>query len=232
MKKMTSSGFFLLLHALKKGHYVDMKKIVLLMATMLGALGIMTSCEDNNEEEQGPEKPLIEEGYKVKGVIGSDSVDAEQWGTVSHAISNATVMVKDGSLPLAYREKTVEWNLQVSLSDNKQSTMHLHLTNPRTGITYIKGGQTGTDEPNGFNMEVEQPGHYANYAPTADSPLRMEIDKVRLLEYSNTVKRGKETVTALSTGYIIDGAFKGTLVNKYDTSDSLAVDFSFSLVSF
>ena len=49
---MVSSGFFLPLHALKKGHYVDMKKIVLLRATMLGALGIMTSCEDDTQEPE------------------------------------------------------------------------------------------------------------------------------------------------------------------------------------
>lgn len=71
---MVSSGFFLLLHSLKKGHYVDMKKIVLLMATMPGALGIMTSCEDDTQE---PEPPKIETGYILKGTMKGTLVNQE-----------------------------------------------------------------------------------------------------------------------------------------------------------
>lgn len=196
---------------------------------------VLTSCSDDNEEEQGQEKPLIEEGYKVKGVIGSDSVDVEEWGAASYGKSHVVVTVKESSIPGIERERTLQWDLTVNHGDNRQTTLRLFMTEPRKGLTSIWDTPARIGEPaygfNVFSMVEEEPSRSVVFVPTLQSPLRIDKDRAEFVENADKVERGGETVPLYTNAYVMDGTLYGTMVNQDDTTDSLAVDLHFSLMS-
>ncbi len=211
------------------------RKFVLAATVFLGTMAFVAGCDNEETEEPQPENPVAQQGYRLKGVIGSDSVDVEEWGAASYGKSHVVVTVKESSIPGIERERTLQWDLTVNHGDNRQTTLHLFMTEPRKGLTSIWDTPARIGEPaygfNVFSMVEEEPGRSVVFVPTLQSPLRIDKDRAEFVENADKVERGGETVTLYTNAYVMDGTLYGTMVNQDDTTDSLAVDLHFSLMS-